>query len=50
MPNTAPSPRDFEIIVAESLSLAALNAVSITLTIWKKGADFDATQLHRQEA
>jgi hypothetical protein len=27
MPNTAPSPRDFEIIMAESLSLAALNAV-----------------------
>src|SRR5271154_3065209 len=28
----------------------ARKIASITLTIWKKGADFDATQLHRQEA
>src|ERR1700693_694084 len=28
----------------------ARKIVSITLTIWKKGVDFDATQLHRQEA
>ena len=28
----------------------ARKIASITLTIWKKGVDFDATQLHRQEA
>jgi hypothetical protein len=28
----------------------ARKIASITLTIWKKGADFDPTQLHRQEA
>jgi hypothetical protein len=27
----------------------ARKIASITLTIWKKGVDFDATQLHRQD-
>jgi hypothetical protein len=28
----------------------ARKIASITLTIWKKGVDFDAAHLHRQEA
>jgi hypothetical protein len=28
----------------------ARKMATITLTIWKKGADFDAKQLHRQVA
>jgi hypothetical protein len=28
----------------------ARKIASVTLAIWKKGVDFDTTQLHRQEA
>src|SRR5438874_13629133 len=49
--------RDFYVALLEKgmrptmarLTLARKMA-AITLTIWKKGVDFDATQLHRQEA
>jgi transposase len=56
--STRPGPlRDFYVVLLEKgmrpamarLTLARKMA-TITLTIWKKGADFDAKQLHRQVA